>query len=72
MVDAIAWGVLLGPKPSSGIQYGLIGGLESTVWMKYDLLDGRWERRVASAVPARLHDDIGTTEKEATDEDSQA
>ena len=72
MVDAIAWGVLIGPKPSSGIQYGLIGGLESTVWMKYDLLDGRWERRVASAVPARLHDDIGTTEKEATDEDSQA
>ena len=31
-------GVLLGPKPSSGIQYGLIGALESTVWMKYDLL----------------------------------
>ena len=27
--------------------------------MKCDLLDGRWERRVASALPSSLHDIIG-------------
>jgi len=56
--SAFRQGVLSEPKPSSGIDT-VISVAWFRLWLKYDLLDGRWERRVASALPSRLHDITG-------------